>query len=128
VAALTPAVPVSIVCLQDADKIGHAGSIAVFGHNRKLIMGCGLSALPNPQQEIGDGFHGILSFANCGSGSAAAATRRLIKRRPAGVTPPTSSCDCRLEAGSVALHCALIGSTGYRADAIARGYEVTLRR
>jgi hypothetical protein len=29
-------------------------------------------------------------------------------------------------AGSVALHSALIGSTGYMVDAIARGYEVTV--
>ena len=46
---LTPAVPVLIVGLQDADKIGHAGSIAVFGHNRNLSIGRGLAPLPNPQ-------------------------------------------------------------------------------
>jgi hypothetical protein len=65
---LTPAVPVLIVGLQDADKIGHAGSIPVFGHNRNLSIGRGLAPLPNPQQEIGDVFHGVLSAANCGSG------------------------------------------------------------
>jgi hypothetical protein len=32
--SLTPVVPVLIVRLQDANKIGHAGSIPVFGHNR----------------------------------------------------------------------------------------------
>lgn len=45
---LTPAVPVLIVGLQDADKIGHAGSIPVFGHNRNLCIGSGLAPLPNP--------------------------------------------------------------------------------
>jgi hypothetical protein len=45
---LTPAVPVLIVGLQDADKIGHAGSIPVFGHNRNLSIGRGLAPLPNP--------------------------------------------------------------------------------
>jgi hypothetical protein len=38
-----------IVGLQDADKIGHAGSIPVFGHNRNLSIGRGLAPLPNPQ-------------------------------------------------------------------------------
>jgi hypothetical protein len=46
---LTPAVLVFIVGLQDADKIGHAGSIPVFGHNRNLSIGRGLVPLPNPQ-------------------------------------------------------------------------------
>jgi len=41
--ALTPAVPVLIVGLQDADKIGHARSIAVFGHSRNLSIGRGLA-------------------------------------------------------------------------------------
>jgi hypothetical protein len=57
-----------IAGLQDADKIGHAGSIPVFGHDRKLSIGRGLAPLPNPQQEIGDVFHGALSAANWGSG------------------------------------------------------------
>jgi hypothetical protein len=38
-----------IVGLQDTDKIGHAGSIPVFGHNRNLSIGRGLASLPNPQ-------------------------------------------------------------------------------
>jgi len=46
---LTPAVPVLIAGLQDADKIGHAGSIPVFGHNRNLSIGRELAPLPNPQ-------------------------------------------------------------------------------
>jgi hypothetical protein len=46
---LAPAVPVLIVSLQDADKIGHAGLIPVFGHNRNLSIGRGLAPLPNPQ-------------------------------------------------------------------------------
>jgi hypothetical protein len=46
---LTPAVPVLIVGLQDADKIGHAGLIPVFGHNRNLGIGLGSAPLPNPQ-------------------------------------------------------------------------------
>jgi hypothetical protein len=46
--ALIPAVPVLIVGLQDTDKIGHAGSIQVFGHNRNLGIGRGLAPLPNP--------------------------------------------------------------------------------
>jgi hypothetical protein len=47
--ALTPAVPVLIVGLQDADKIGHAGSVPIFGHNRNPSIGPGLAPLPNPQ-------------------------------------------------------------------------------
>jgi hypothetical protein len=47
--ALTPAVPVLIIGLQDADKIGHAGSVPVFGHNRNPSIGPGLAPLPNPQ-------------------------------------------------------------------------------
>jgi hypothetical protein len=46
---LTPAVPVLIAGLQDADKISHAGSIPVFGDNRNLSIGPGLAPLPNPQ-------------------------------------------------------------------------------
>jgi hypothetical protein len=38
-----------IVGLLDPDKIGHAGSISVFGHNRNLSIGRGLALLPNPQ-------------------------------------------------------------------------------
>jgi hypothetical protein len=48
-AALTPAVPVLIVRLQEADKIGHAGPIPVFGHNRNLSIGRRLAPLPNPE-------------------------------------------------------------------------------
>ena len=65
--ALAPAVPVLIVGLQDADKIGHTRSITVFGHSRNLSIGRGLAPLPKPHYEIGDVFHGVLSAANCGS-------------------------------------------------------------
>jgi hypothetical protein len=65
---LIPAVPLLIVGLQDADKIGHAGSIPGFGDNRNLGIGPGLAPLPNPQEEIGDVFHGVLSAVNCRSG------------------------------------------------------------
>jgi hypothetical protein len=61
-------VPLLIVGLQDADKIGHAGSIPVFGHNRSLSIRRGLAPLPKSREEIGDVFHGALSAANCGSG------------------------------------------------------------
>jgi hypothetical protein len=40
---LTPAVAVLIVGLQDADKIGHAGSIPVFGDSRNLSIGPGFT-------------------------------------------------------------------------------------
>jgi hypothetical protein len=46
---LTPAVSVLIVRLQDANKIGHAGSIPIIGHNRDLGSGRGLAPLPNPE-------------------------------------------------------------------------------
>ena len=49
VEALTPAVPVLIVRLQDADKISHAGSIPVFGLNRNRSIGRGLAPLPSPE-------------------------------------------------------------------------------
>jgi hypothetical protein len=65
---LAPAVSFLIVRLQDANKIGHAGSIAVFGHNRNLCIGGGLAPWPNPEQETGDVFHGILPATNRGSG------------------------------------------------------------
>jgi len=45
---LTSAVLVLIVGLQDADKIGHAGSIPVFDHSRNLSIGRGLAPLPKP--------------------------------------------------------------------------------
>jgi hypothetical protein len=95
-----------IVRLQDADKIGHAGSIPVFGRNRNLSIGRGLAPLPNPEQEIGDFFHGVLSSQLWWTLITGAATRRSIKRKPAGVTPPTLSCNCRL-AGPVLLLCTL---------------------
>jgi hypothetical protein len=44
---LTPAVPALIVGLQDADKLGHAGSIPI-GHNRNLSIGRGPAPLPEP--------------------------------------------------------------------------------
>ena len=65
--ALTPAVWVLIAGLQDANKIGHAGSIPVFGRSRNLSIGRGLAPLPKPRQEIGEVFHGVLSAAICGS-------------------------------------------------------------
>ncbi len=49
VEVLTPAVPVLIVRLQDADKISHTGSIPAFGLNRNLSIGRGLAPLPNPE-------------------------------------------------------------------------------
>jgi hypothetical protein len=48
--------------------------------------------------------------------------------RAAGATPPTSSCNCRLKVGSVALHCNFVGSTENLVDAIVRGYEGTIPR
>ena len=54
---LIPHWPVSILGLQDADKIGHAGPIPVVGHHWNLIIRCGL-VLPNPPQEIGNLLHG----------------------------------------------------------------------
>jgi hypothetical protein len=68
ISLLIAAVPFLIAGLQDADKIGHAGSIPVFGDNRNLSIGPGLAPVPNPQEEIGDVFHGVLSAVNCGSG------------------------------------------------------------
>jgi hypothetical protein len=68
VEALTPAALVFIVRLQDADKISHARSIPVFSPNRNPSNGRELAPLPNPEQEISDVFHGVLSAANCGSG------------------------------------------------------------
>jgi hypothetical protein len=41
-------VPVFIEGPQDADKIGHAGSIPAFGHNRNLRIGPWLAPWPNP--------------------------------------------------------------------------------
>jgi hypothetical protein len=46
--ALTPAVLVLIVGLKDADKIGHAGLIPIFGHSRTLSIWRGLAPLPKP--------------------------------------------------------------------------------
>jgi hypothetical protein len=66
-APIAPAVLVLIVSLQDANKIGHAGSIAVFRRNRNPGIGRGLAALPKSEQEIGDFFHGVLSATDCGS-------------------------------------------------------------
>jgi hypothetical protein len=45
---LAPTVLVLIVGLKDADKIGHAGSIAIFVHSRNLSIGRGLAPLPKP--------------------------------------------------------------------------------
>ena len=45
---LTPAVLILIVGPQDADKIGHAGSVSIFGHSRNLGVGRGLAPLPKP--------------------------------------------------------------------------------
>jgi hypothetical protein len=57
-----------IVRLQEADKIGHARPIPVFGHNRNLGIGRGLAPLPNPEQAIDEIFHVVLSAANCDRG------------------------------------------------------------
>ncbi len=46
---LTAAVLVFIVGLQDADKVGQAGSVPIFGHNRSLSIGRGLAPLPEPE-------------------------------------------------------------------------------
>ena len=105
VEALTPAVPVLIIRLQDADKISHAGSILVFGLNRNLSIGRGLAPLPTRSRRSAMSFMAF-SAANRGKWTlvAGVATRRSIKRRPAGATPPTFSCNCRL-AGPVPLLC-----------------------
>jgi hypothetical protein len=119
-----------IVRLQDADKIGHAGSITVFGHNRNLRIGCGLAAMPNPEQEVGDFFmvHSpqptVAVDANYW-----AATRRSIKRKAGGryaadLVPQLPA----RGAGSVALHSAFISSTAHLVDTIGRGYEATVLR
>jgi hypothetical protein len=56
-----------IVDLQDADKIGHTGSIPVFDPNRNLGIGRGPVPLPKPHEQISDVSHGVLSAANYGS-------------------------------------------------------------
>jgi hypothetical protein len=129
-AAIAPAVLVLIVRLQDANKIGHAGSIAVFGRNRNPRIRRGLAPLPNPEQQIGDVFHGVLSATNRGSGNQllqrqraarSGEGRRALRRRPCPATAGS-------RAGSVALPSAFTGSTGHPVDAIARGYEATVLR
>jgi hypothetical protein len=75
---------VLIAGLQDADKIGHAGSIPVFGHSRNLTIGRGLALLPKPHEEIGDVFHGVLSAANCGDRHRLLELQRGTIRRKAG--------------------------------------------
>jgi hypothetical protein len=50
-----------IVGLQDADKLGHAGLISVFGHSRNPSIERWLAPLPKPHYEIGDASHGVLS-------------------------------------------------------------------
>jgi hypothetical protein len=95
-----------IVGLQDADKISHAGSIPVFDHNSNLSIGRGLAALPNPHQEIGDVFHGVLSAANCAvdtdhwSGSATLDQEKTGGRYAADLVLQLPAHG----AGSVALH------------------------
>src|SRR5258706_12921584 len=54
------ALPVSIVGLQDADKVRHAGPIPVIGRDWHLKIWCGL-ALPKPPHEIGNLLHGAHS-------------------------------------------------------------------
>ena len=54
------ALPVSIVGLQDADKVRHAGLIPVIGRDWHLKIWCGL-ALPKPPHEIGNLLHGAHS-------------------------------------------------------------------
>src|SRR4051812_19884808 len=94
-AAIAPAVLVLIARLQDANKIGHAGSIAVFGRNRHPSIRRGLAALPNPEQQIGDVFHGVLSATDCGSGhellerqraARSGEGRRALRRRSCPAT------------------------------------------
>lgn len=101
---LTPAVLILIVGLQDADKIGHAGSIPVFGDGRNRSVGRGLAPLPKPHEEIGDVFHSILSAANycgrhrSGNGLDQGGSQRALRRRPCPATAYS-------RASSVALHC-----------------------
>jgi len=122
-------VPVSIIGLQDADKIGHAGTIAVFGHNRNGSIGRGLAPLPNPQEEIGDVFHGVLSCSQSWRRTPAsgAAPLRSIKRKAGGRY--AAGLVLQLPArgsGSVALQSVdLIGSTEHLVDAIAHRYGLT---
>ena len=128
---LAPAVPVLIVGLQDADKIGHAGSIPVFGHNRNLSIGRGLARLPNPEQEIGDLFHGVLLQPTVAADTTSgAATLRSIKRKAGGRYAAGLVLQLPVRgSGSVALRSVgLIGSTEHFVDAIARGYEVAVLR
>jgi hypothetical protein len=54
------ALPVSIVRLQDADKVRHAGPISFIGRDWHLKIWCGL-ALPKPPHEIGNLLHGAYS-------------------------------------------------------------------
>ena len=54
------ALPVSIVSLQYADKVRHAGPISFIGRDRRLKVWCGL-ALPKPPHEIGNLLHGAHS-------------------------------------------------------------------
>jgi len=80
--------------LQDADKIGHAGWVLVFGRSCNFSNRRGLAPLPKPRQEVGDAFHGALSAAivDYRSGNARLDQekgRRALRRRPL-------SCDCRL--------------------------------
>jgi hypothetical protein len=103
--ALIPAVPVLIVGLQDADKIGHTRPITVFGYSRNLSIRRGLAPLPNPPKEIGDLIHGVLLQPTVAADTLLERRRcARSKRRPAGVTPPVLSCNCQL-AGPVPLHC-----------------------
>jgi hypothetical protein len=50
------ALPVSIIGLQDADKVRHAGPISFIGRDWHLKIWCGL-ALPKPPHEIGNLLH-----------------------------------------------------------------------
>lgn len=54
------ALPISIVGLQDADEVRHAGPIPFIGRDWHLKIRCGL-ALPKPPHEIGNLLHGAHS-------------------------------------------------------------------
>jgi hypothetical protein len=128
--ALTPAVPLLIARLQNADKISHAGSIPVFGLNRNRSIGRGLAPLPNPEKEISDVFHGVLSAANWAAHISYWSGNAPLNQEKAG---GRYAADLILQlpargSGSVALHSSLISSTGCVIDAIARGYEMTALR
>jgi hypothetical protein len=100
-----------IVGLQDADKIGHAGSISVFGPGRNVGIGHGLAPWPKPHEKMSDVFHGVLSATNRGSKHQFPERKRAARSgRKAG---GHYAADLVLQlpargAGSVAFHFAII--------------------